>query len=114
MEYAFWIVPLILAVWFLKRGASRTKSKEAKMAAADGALVVDVRTPQEFAGRHYPGALNIPVDQVQARIKEFGDKNSPIVVYCQSGGRSGMAKQILESAGFTKVTNGGGLADMMR
>lgn len=114
MEYAFWLLPLLLAVWFLKGRSGSKKTKEAKMAAADGALVVDVRTPQEFAGRHYPGALNIPVDQVQARIKEFGDKNSPVVVYCQSGGRSQMAKQILESAGFTKVTNGGGVADMMR
>lgn len=84
------------------------------MAAQNGALVVDVRTPQEFAGGHYPGAVNIPVDQVQSRLKEFGDRNSPVVVYCQSGGRSAMAKQILEGAGFTKVTNGGGVADMMR
>ncbi len=112
MESLFWIVPLLLVVWFFKSRGVR--SKEAKMAAANGALVVDVRTPQEFSGRHYPGALNIPVDQVQARLSEFGDKNSPIVVYCQSGGRSGMAKQILEAAGFTKVTNGGGVADMMR
>ncbi len=113
MESLFWIVPLILAVWFFK-SRSGAKTQEAKMAAENGALVVDVRTPQEFSGRHYAGALNIPVDQVQARISEFGDKNSPIVVYCQSGGRSGMAKQILEAAGFTRVTNGGGVADMMR
>lgn len=113
MEQLFWIVPLLLAVWFFK-SRSGAKTKEAKMAAANGALVVDVRTPQEFAGQHYPGAVNIPVDQVQSRLKEFGDKNSPVVVYCQSGGRSAMAKQILESAGFTKVTNGGGVADMMR
>jgi phage shock protein E len=78
-----------------------------------GALIVDVRSPGEFAGGAYPKAVNIPVDQVQARIKEFGsDKSKPIVVYCLSGGRSSHAKAILESNGFTDVTNGGGYSNM--
>ncbi len=77
-----------------------------------GALVVDVRTPAEFAGGHFKDALNIPVDAVEARMSEFGDKSRPIVVYCRSGARSGRAQQMLKAAGYVDVTNGGGLTDM--
>lgn len=77
-----------------------------------GALVVDVRTPAEFAQGHFKGALNIPLDAVQARMNEFGDKSRPIVVYCRSGNRSGRAEQILRAAGYVDITNGGGLTDM--
>lgn len=77
-----------------------------------GALVVDVRTPAEYANGHYKTAKNIPLNQVQNRISEFGDKSKPVVVYCLSGGRSSSAKSILEKNGYTDVTNGGGLRDM--
>ncbi len=76
------------------------------------ALVVDVRTPGEFASGHHPRAVNIPVDQVQSRIAEFGDKKKPVVVYCGSGVRSGKAKVALEAAGYTSVTNAGGFRDL--
>ena len=77
-----------------------------------GALIVDVRTPEEFAAGHYKGAVNIPLSDIQSRLPEFGDKNKPVVVYCRSGNRSAKAKAILESNGFKDVTNGGGLRDM--
>ncbi len=76
------------------------------------ATVVDVRTPGEFASGHHPRAINIPVDQVQSRIAEFGDKSKPVVVYCASGSRSGYAKQILLSAGYKQVINAGGFRDL--
>ena len=77
-----------------------------------GALVVDVRTEEEFEEEHYPNAKLIPVNQVQARIDEFGDKNNPIVLYCASGSRSAYAAMVLKAKGFTNVTNAGGLYDM--
>lgn len=78
-----------------------------------GALVVDVRTPEEYSTGHYPNALNIPVDEVETRLAEFGeDKGKEIVVYCKSGRRSGKAKGILEAQGFKNVTNAGGFKDM--
>jgi len=77
-----------------------------------GALIVDVRTPEEFAAGHYKGAVNIPLAEIQSRLSEFGDKNKPVVVYCRSGNRSAKAKAILEANGFRDVTNGGGLRDM--
>ena len=76
------------------------------------ALVVDVRTPAEYASGHHPRAVNIPVDQVESRLKEFGNKSQPIVVYCASGVRSGRAKQTLESAGYSSVLNAGGFRDL--
>ena len=80
----------------------------------DGALVVDVRTPGEFNSGHLPGAKLIPVNQVSTRISEFGeDKTRPIVVYCQSGGRSGNAESILKANGYTNVVNGGGYNALM-
>ncbi|MCP4605426.1 MAG: rhodanese-like domain-containing protein [Proteobacteria bacterium] len=78
------------------------------------AFVVDVRTPREFQKEHFPEATNIPVDQIEARLDEFGDKNQPIVVYCRSGRRSGIAKKTLERAGYQNVINGGGLRQMLK
>jgi phage shock protein E len=83
---------------------------------AGGALLIDVRTPEEYAGRHLDGAVNIPVDQLQSRMSEVdklagGDKNKPIVVYCQAGGRAGRAKGMLVESGHGQVTNLGGIGD---
>ena len=77
-----------------------------------GALVVDVRTPAEVAAGAYPGATNIPLDQVENRLADFGDHKRPVVLYCRSGHRAGLAKAVLEKNGFSDVTNAGGLKDM--
>ncbi|MBN1531070.1 MAG: rhodanese-like domain-containing protein [Spirochaetes bacterium] len=79
-----------------------------------GALVVDVRTPGEFDAGHYPGAINIPLGEIEAEIQRFGRADRPVVLYCRSGNRSGRAKAILEERGFTDVTNGGAYRDMIR
>lgn len=78
------------------------------------ALVVDVRTPGEYAGDHYEGAVNIPVSQLGARLQELGARDRNIIVYCRSGNRSRTAKSILERAGFTKVEDGGSFSSMRR
>jgi phage shock protein E len=89
-----------------------------KLVAAGGVLV-DVRTPEEYAQRHLDGAVNIPVDDLKGRLGEIekltgGDKEKPIVVYCQAGGRAGRAKSMLVEAGHPKVTNLGGIGDWDR
>lgn len=71
-----------------------------------GAFLVDVRTPAEFASGSVQGAVNIPLDQVQARISEFKGKKD-IIVFCRSGNRSSQAKSILERNDITGVINGG-------
>ena len=75
--------------------------------------VVDVRETNEFATGHYDGAINIPLGIIPLRIAEFKSMNGPIVVYCRSGNRSGMAMNLLKQAGVSEVYNGGGLHDML-
>ncbi|QEN06755.1 CoA-disulfide reductase [Oceanispirochaeta crateris] len=77
------------------------------------ALVVDVRTPMEFAGGAYPDAVNIPLDELPRRVSELGQTDREITVYCATGARSGYAARILTQQGFSNVTNGGGLMQMM-
>ena len=77
----------------------------------DGAFLVDVRSPGEFADGNVKGSVNIPLDQVQNQLAKFKDKES-IVVFCKSGNRSSQAKSILEQNGFTNVTNGGTWQDV--
>lgn len=76
--------------------------------------LVDVRTPEEYAGGHVPGAINIPLDQIQNRLDEFKDMPKPVVAYCRSGARSGMATSILKGAGIQEVINGGGIQDVLQ
>lgn len=78
-----------------------------------GAKIVDVRTPEEFRDGGYPGAVNIPLQVLGARMNEI-PKDKAVVLYCASGGRSGMAARQLKQAGYADVTNAGGLGDMPR
>jgi len=89
----------------------------ARRAIAAGAVVLDVRTVDEFAEDHLPGAINVPVQELGSRLGEVdrlvaSHKDTPIVVYCASGGRAGKAKTALEAEGYTRVVNGGGLDDL--
>jgi len=79
-----------------------------------GALIVDVRSAGEYQDGHFPGARNIPVDEIGARTAELGDKGKPIVVYCRAGHRASVAKAQLEKAGFMNVVNGGSLEAMLK
>jgi len=72
----------------------------------DGAFLVDVRTPGEFAEGHVKGSVNIPLDKVQTQLTKFKSKKN-IIVFCRSRGRSSQAKNILQQNGFTNVINGG-------
>jgi phage shock protein E len=76
-----------------------------------GAVIIDVRTPEEFRDGAYPGARNIPVGNLGARLAEI-PRDRPLVLYCASGARSGSAARALKQAGYLDVINAGGLADM--
>ena len=83
----------------------------------ENAVLLDVRTPGEFQSGALPGAVNIPVQEFKARLAEVerltgGDKKHAIVVYCRSGRRSGIAKEMLLEAGYDRVTNAGGIGDL--
>ncbi|REG87066.1 rhodanese-like domain-containing protein [Algoriphagus antarcticus] len=72
----------------------------------DGAFLVDVRSSGEFASGSVKGAINIPLDRIGSQLAKFKGKKN-IVVFCQSGNRSGQAKSILEKNGVQNVINGG-------
>lgn len=67
-------------------------------------LILDVRSPEEYKEGHIPGAINIPHDQMGARLAEISShKNKEVVLYCRSGRRVAIAADILQSAGFSKL-----------
>lgn len=70
---------------------------------ADAELVVlDVRSPEEFAAGHVPGAINIPYDRIAERLMDV-PRDKDVVVYCQSGRRAGIAAQVLAEHGYTRL-----------
>lgn len=75
-------------------------------------VLVDVRSPWEYEMEHIPGAKNIPLEDVTANLEEFRSFKQPVVLYCRSGNRSGMALTILKQQGVTDVYNGGGYGDL--
>ena len=81
----------------------------AEFRATPNALLVDVRTPEEYAEGHIPGSMNIPLAALPARMDELGDLDRPLFVHCLSGGRSGQAVMFLKREGFTNVKNIGGI-----
>ena len=100
--------------------ASFKYSQEPKVVAQDvayalmqqqGAVVVDVREPHEYAAGHIPGAYNIPKDTVlsNADLTALKDQQIPIMVYCRSGGRAGDVLDALAEDGFSYVMNIGGV-----
>ncbi|WP_373017763.1 rhodanese-like domain-containing protein [Thiomicrorhabdus sp.] len=69
------------------------------------AQLVDVRTPEEFAMSKLPGAINIPLQDIDRVGESILDKDLPVIVFCRSGQRSHMAMQILVSQNFDEVYN---------
>ena len=80
----------------------------------DSRVVIDVRTPAEYAAGHIVGAQNIDVEAADFGSKiALLDKDAPYLVYCHSGRRSGNAATQMASAGFTDIVDGGAMADLV-
>ena len=74
-----------------------------RQAKGDSSLfVLDVRTAEEFAAGHVPGAVNVPYDQVASHLAEI-PKDKDVVLYCKSGRRAGLAAEVLQASGYTKL-----------
>lgn len=71
-------------------------------------LLIDVRSPAEFAEGHIRGAKNIPLQELPQRLAQIPN-DKPVMLYCRSGNRSGMALQMLQNAGYEDVYNVGGI-----
>jgi len=74
---------------------------------ANDALIIDVRSPSEFAGGHIKGSKNIPLNTLESKINEIKKWDKPVIVCCQSGMRSAQAASILKQNDI-EVINGGG------
>ena len=74
----------------------------------NGAIILDVRTPQEYKGGHIKGSINIPVEGLRKNIGKLeGKQDQTVITCCASGMRSASAKGILKAKGFKEVHNGG-------
>jgi len=102
---------LLIAVQACSSGGQSTGTEAvsadelaAAIAAGEAPFVLDVRTEDEFAAGHIPGAVNVPHDQLAGRLDELpSDRSAEVVVHCQSGRRAIAAETILTNAGFTNV-----------
>jgi len=118
MSLAIWIVVGLLVLFGAKMIISNRRfaavKDEIQQAVDGGARLVDVRTPGEFGGGHLPGAVNVPLDQLEGSLKKVGSKDRPVVVYCASGARSHAAQGVLHRKGYEKVYDLGGIANGRR
>lgn len=108
-KIVFLIVAAAAAGFFFVTRNGDISGGEARDLVANGATLVDVRTPDEFAAGHVPGAINIPVQELAARKGEI-ERSSPVVLYCRSGMRSKRAQSMLRDAGFVEVHNLGAMS----
>ncbi len=76
----------------------------------EGAVLLDVRSADEYKNGHIPGSINVPVDEIQNVVSVISDKNTPIFAYCLSGGRAGKAVKEMQTLGYTDVKNIGGIS----
>jgi phage shock protein E len=106
------ILAAVLAAKHLLSGKAPARVVEEKL--RQGALVVDVRTPAEFAAGHYEEARNIPLNELSSRMDELGKTSDQVIVYCLSGTRAGAAARMMKRAGYTNVVNAGSLRAMKR
>ncbi len=81
-------------------------SNELKQLLSEGAVILDVRTPEEYNAGHINGSRNIPLDTLPTRLNEIRQLKKPVITVCQSGMRSSTARSFLKTQGI-QVTNGG-------
>ena len=72
-------------------------------------MIIDIREPREYARGHIPGAINMPLGELETKISEIKDKNTPMYIYCLTGRRANEAVRHLKALGYTSVRNIGGI-----
>ncbi len=108
----FRILALTVLLAGCARSASPTAEADAKAVVAKGGLLLDVRTPEEFASGHLEGAVNVPVQALDAKWASLNvPADREVVVYCRSGGRSARARAILEGKGVKRVVDLGAMSN---
>jgi phage shock protein E len=120
LKTAIIIIGVIIVMIIINKlknvGIAQVNISEAQAMVKDtGVLLLDVRTPAEYAAGHIKGAKLIPVDELSGRLSEIGDrKDRKILVYCHAGNRSLSASRILNGNGYTGILNlQGGITSWM-
>ncbi len=109
MKYFGKLAAILIFICLAGCAPSDANPSRAQELLQQGAILVDVRTQSEYDSGHLEGSIHLPYERILELAKQAGvEKNTPVVLYCQSGRRSGIAKQSLEQAGYTNVHNGGG------
>jgi len=98
--------------WFSMFSSSKT-DELVKELYTNGAVILDVRTDDEFSSGHVKGSKNIPLHMLQSRVAEIKKWNKPVIACCRSGNRSGMAEGFLKQQGIECV-NGGSWQQVQR
>ncbi len=105
----------VLAIFMTTAAWASERATQAWTMIEQGAIIIDVRTPQEYAEGNLPGSVNLPLDQFEQEFQALvADKSQPVVLYCRSGRRSGVALDMMQDAGYDKAHNGGGLSEMQQ
>ena len=101
-----------LLFFFFRPSGSISSEQAHALVEKQGALLLDVRTPEEFAAGHVEGATNIPVQELESKLTAFpAKKDQHVVVYCRSGARSARATEILKTAGYANAVDLGGISN---
>lgn len=107
MDWALVAAVAIVAIAYIfLRRSGQISAQDAETYLKSGASIVDVRTPSEFKASHIPGAIHVPLDEIETSVpSRLPDKTQPILLHCQAGTRSAVAKRKLTALGYTKAFN---------
>jgi len=107
----YFVLAAIAALFIWRWVKSVRVKKQLPALLSAGAIIVDVRSREEFAQGHANGSINVPLQSLEEHSKQF-DKSKPIILCCASGARSGMAASILKKNGFAQTINGGSWSNL--
>ena len=107
------VTPAVIAfvtgyMFFLRNGADINR-KLNEIRSIDGAVILDVRSIDEYRQGHIPGAINVPVEDIESIGSKVPAKDTPVYSYCLTGARSSRAVKALKAMGYTKAENIGGI-----
>jgi phage shock protein E len=100
------IAGIVFVAFFVWKRLSFVSAEVARKQLAEGAVVIDVRSPEEFRSGHVPNAVNIPLGELRESLpRRVKDKSQVLLLHCLSGGRSGIARQQIKGMGYQNVFN---------
>jgi len=111
LRFMKWMIPVLMVGFVLlvmawRAGAGTLSEAEARAHLAKGAVLLDVRTPEEFRERSLPGAINLPLATLgQSITNRLPDKQQVVLLHCRSGARSASAEKALRALGYTNAFN---------